>query len=58
METRNGLHVCLTVGHLGANDSSREAIGGGDSNFADACDPSGDDEDEKSAPYLFPQSQR
>lgn len=58
METRNGLYVCLTVGHLGADDASGEAVGGSDTNFADACDASGKNEGDKDASYLFPRSQR
>lgn len=58
METCDGLDVCLTIGHLGADDSPREAVDSSDSNFADACDASGENEDKRDAPYLFPQSQR
>jgi len=58
METRNGLYVCLTVGHLSADDSSSETVGGSDPNFADAYDASGDREGDKNASYLFPQSQQ
>lgn len=58
METRNGLYVCLTVGHLSADDSSREAVSSSDSNFADACDASGENEEDENASYLVPRSQR
>lgn len=58
LKTRDGLYVCLTVGHLGADGSSCEAVDSSDSNFADACDTSGENEEEKNASYPSPQSRR
>lgn len=58
METRNGLYICLTVSHLRADNSSGGAVCGSDSNFADACDTSGENEGNKNASDLFLRLQR
>ena len=58
MKTRNGFYIRLTVGHLGADDSSSGVVGGSDSNFADACDTSGENGENKNAPNPFLQLQR